>query len=162
MKSNALKQFVTLRNSLVSEKQTIESRLHQINEALGISGGEIPTPAPSQQKLSGKRTMSPAARAKIAAAQRSRWAEQRGSKPSSPSTNGTSSKGTRGRAGNKISLRAAALQLTRAKPLSKQEIIEGAKKLGWSTNSVRPINLLNSILYGKKTPFANKGGKFSS
>ncbi len=54
-------------------QERIETLERELNE---ISGEEVPTvPNPSP---AGRRTMSPAARANIAAAQRARWAKQRG------------------------------------------------------------------------------------
>ena len=69
MKKDVLKQFTTLRRSLEAEKARLEDRLKSINETLGVVPG-----AESVQK---KKTMSPAARAKIAAAQTARWARFR-------------------------------------------------------------------------------------
>ena len=69
MKKDVLKQFTTLRRSLEAEKERLVARLNSINETLGVA------PGPDSAKK--KKTMSPAARAKIAAAQTARWARVR-------------------------------------------------------------------------------------
>ncbi|HEY7168803.1 MAG TPA: hypothetical protein VIB79_29865 [Candidatus Binatia bacterium] len=61
---------------------TIKEQIDVLNRELrGILGGEANTGARRQ----GRRTMSAAAKRKIAAAQRARWARVRGTKPASPS-----------------------------------------------------------------------------
>ncbi len=62
---------------------------------------------------------------------------------------------------NPISLRQSVIKLTKEKPLTKPEILAGLKKLGYKTTSKKPINLLNSVLYGKNPKFKNQGGTFS-
>lgn len=69
MKSDSLKQYVNLRQSLTAEKTRLEARLKAINEALGIASGAGSTGA------GGARNMSAEARARIAAAQKRRWAK---------------------------------------------------------------------------------------
>lgn len=74
MKRDSLKQFIKQRQALSQEKAALEARLHQLNQALDVTSS---APAPAAQPA-GKRArwiMSPAARAKIAAAQRARWAK---------------------------------------------------------------------------------------
>jgi hypothetical protein len=88
MKTDTLQQYVELHRELTEERVNIQDRLRQINEALGqlspvsLSAAQgaaaAPAPAVATQKRGGKRTMSPAARARIAAAQRARWAASRG------------------------------------------------------------------------------------
>ena len=94
MRTTSLQQFIRLRRDLTAERETLQSRLQAINEALG----EIPLPssAPMEGAIGqstsgggtrdrrGKRTMSPEARARIAAAQRARWAKQKGLNAQSP------------------------------------------------------------------------------
>lgn len=93
MKNDSLRNFVKLRHQLATERETLGARLREINEALG----ELPLPSLSAisgtpggmatervvSRRVGRRTMSAAARARIAAAQRARWAASRqsGSKP---------------------------------------------------------------------------------
>ena len=48
MRTDSLQQFVKLHRDLVEEKSSIESRLRQINEALGEIRGVDATPAPAQ------------------------------------------------------------------------------------------------------------------
>jgi hypothetical protein len=86
MRNNSLSQFLKLRRQLTEERGTLESRLRQLNEALG----EMPLPslslvqgATDQEETEltrpgrrGKRRMSPEGRARIAAAQRARWAKK--------------------------------------------------------------------------------------
>ena len=84
MRTTSLQQFIRLRRDLTAERETLQVRLQAINEAMG----EMPLPslAPIQGATSqsasgatrgrrGRRTMSPEARARIAAAQRARWAK---------------------------------------------------------------------------------------
>lgn len=90
MKSADLGEFVKLRRQLSEEKTMIEHRLRLINEALG----EMPLPslsplqgviAPSnqEQRRRGRGTRSPEARARMAAAQRKRWAAAGSKAPAS-------------------------------------------------------------------------------
>jgi hypothetical protein len=83
-----IKHFVSLRESLLREKEQIEQRLQAINDALGhvstpslssVSGAKAPS-APSTS--AGGRSAE--WRARIAAAQRARWAERRKGQDSSP------------------------------------------------------------------------------
>ena len=58
------------------EKQKIEERIQQIQAQL--KGKHVPAAAPAGEESAGpKRVLSPAARKRIAAAQRKRWAEHR-------------------------------------------------------------------------------------
>jgi hypothetical protein len=84
MRTSTVQQFIRLRRELTAERETIQTRLREINEALG----EMPagSTAPSQPSTGaeitrgrgGRRTMSAEGRARIAAAQRARWAKQKG------------------------------------------------------------------------------------
>lgn len=58
----------------IALKERIEELQSEVQRLLGGASAAKPTPA------AGKRTMSPAARARIAAAQRARWAKLRGGK----------------------------------------------------------------------------------
>lgn len=83
MKHNTLEKFVTLRRYFTEEKRSLENRLRQINEALGESvpaANEAAAPI-ALPATGGKRTMSPEARARIAAAQRARWSATRKGQP---------------------------------------------------------------------------------
>lgn len=77
MKQISLKRYVTMRKAFIAEKAQLEARLAAINEAL--SGTVAPTAEKPGKK---KKTMSAAARAKIAAAQRARWAKVKAAKRS--------------------------------------------------------------------------------
>ena len=74
MKSNNVEQFVALRAALQQEKATIEARLAEITQALSASGGAAPLAAAAP----GKRHFSAATKAKMAAAQKARWAKLKG------------------------------------------------------------------------------------
>jgi hypothetical protein len=84
VKSNLAEQFVSLRRALEAERAQLASRLKSINDALG--GGEIPIPgtvgATPVAKTAGRRKggMSAAGRARVAAAQRARWAKIKSSR----------------------------------------------------------------------------------
>ena len=85
MKTDSLREYVSIRNSLLNEKQQIQARLRALDEALG----SLPTPSmsiidgatttkkelrPRGSQLKPNRQMSPEARERIAAAARARWA----------------------------------------------------------------------------------------
>ena len=61
---------------------------------------------------------------------------------------------------NPMSLRAAIKTVTKAKPLTKSEILVAIKKLGYAFNTTNPLGSLNSVLYSKRQ-FKNADGKFS-
>jgi hypothetical protein len=77
MKRDSLKEYVSLRHSLVAEKSQLEARLTAINQALN---GKLKTASAKPAKR--RRKMSAAARKKIAAAQKARWAKFKASKKS--------------------------------------------------------------------------------
>ena len=85
MKTDSLREYVSIRNSLLQEKQQIQERLRALDEALGA----LPTPSmsvidgatstnkelrPRGKQRKKKRQMSAEARERIAAAARARWA----------------------------------------------------------------------------------------
>lgn len=81
MKKNIVREFVSLRNALQQEKQILEARLRELNEALGAgAGAESPKVATARAagRRRGPRRMSAEARAKIAEAQKARWARIKG------------------------------------------------------------------------------------
>jgi hypothetical protein len=87
MRNDNLEKYVKLRRELSQERDELSRRLATINKALGhlpseIEGGaevSLPPVMDAQATVStGKRSMSPAARARIAAAQRKRWAAAKG------------------------------------------------------------------------------------
>lgn len=63
------------------------------------------------------------------------------------------------RAQNSMSLKQAVLAATKAKPLSKPEILEAVAKLGYQFSAKDPMNSLNTLLYTDKQ-IKNHGGKF--
>lgn len=85
MKSD-IQNYLKLQTALISEKARIEARLSAINKVLG---GEVSVaPAPTATR-GGRRTFSAATKAKMAAAQKARWAKLKG-KPTIPTTATTS------------------------------------------------------------------------
>ncbi|MGZ8898636.1 MAG: hypothetical protein ACXW3Z_00950, partial [Limisphaerales bacterium] len=46
-------------------------------------------------------------------------------------------------------------------PLSKEEILNGVKQLGYRFSTNNPLNSLGVILYGKSPKFKNDAGRFS-
>jgi hypothetical protein len=100
-----IKQFIAVRQKLVQEKAQLQERLDEINSALGegadgSSSNAASSPAPTARSArnssSGKRTMSPEAKERIAAAQRARWAKQKNqtstAQVAGPATNGRAKK----------------------------------------------------------------------
>ena len=120
-----IKRYLSLRDSLIQEKTKLETRLSEINEALG--GTSAPAP----------RATSPA--------------------PASARPAGRGRRGPRGT----ISLREAVLQATANAPLTKEEILNRVKALGYRFSTNNPLNSLGVILYGKNPRFKNQDGRFS-
>ncbi|NBR87730.1 MAG: hypothetical protein EBS84_19085 [Proteobacteria bacterium] len=82
MKSD-LDKYLAMKTALVNEKAKIEGRLNAINQVLG---GEVPVAVVSTATRGGRRTFSAATKAKMAAAQKARWAKIRGkAAPTTPS-----------------------------------------------------------------------------
>jgi hypothetical protein len=106
MRTDNLQQFVKLRRQLTEEKASIERRLQQINEALGGLDSIAPAAATTKGSGSdrggakakagkgGKRQMSAEARARIAEAQRRRWAERRQESGADGQSNGSQDNGS--------------------------------------------------------------------
>ncbi|MEY4916383.1 MAG: hypothetical protein RL616_296 [Verrucomicrobiota bacterium] len=80
MKTDSLKQFVSLHQSLTAEKAKLETRLAAINKALGGSAAKATSTGRPVGRPAKKKYFSPAARASIAAAQRARWAKIKAAK----------------------------------------------------------------------------------
>lgn len=87
-------------------------------------------------------------------------AEAPTSKEPSPAAAEPTASGARSRVRNSISLRTAAIQVTKAEPLSKAQILAAVKKLGYKFGVSDPIPSLNTVLY-TKPKFKNVDGKFS-
>lgn len=138
MKIDKLKQYVSLREQLLRDKVELESRLAEINKALG--------------------SVSPSAPAVVAAAP----AAKRGRKPAAvPAAAVASPAVKRGgkRAKNTVSLRDAVLAATKAKPLARQEILTAVQAAGYKFAAKDPLNSLSTLLYTDKG-IKNYGGKF--
>jgi hypothetical protein len=114
---DALKQFASLREALNKEKIELESRLAEINEALGSATSHF------------------APRAAYPAAPR------RGVGYGAPGA---------GRRGNPLSLKNMILEVTKAKPLSKQEILDAILKTGYKFATKKPMNSVGTVLYTSK------------
>ena len=83
---------------------------------------------------------------------------------STPPTSPTGKKTTfrRGRRkGGGISLREAVLQATSNNPLTKEQILDRVKSIGYRFSTNNPLNSLGVILYGKSPKFRNESGRFS-
>jgi len=74
MRQDSLKKYVALHQALLAEKSKLEARLEAVNRALNGSGK---SPAAKRKK---RKKMGASARAKIAAAQKARWAKVRAAK----------------------------------------------------------------------------------
>jgi hypothetical protein len=138
MKIDKLKQYVSLREQLLRDKVELESRLAEINKALG--------------------SVSPSAPAVVATAP----AAKRGRKPAAvPAAAVASPAVKRGgkRAKNTVSLRDAVLAATKAKPLARQEILTAVQAAGYKFAAKDPLNSLSTLLYTDKG-IKNYGGKF--
>ena len=125
MKRDPLKEFVSLRTSLIKRKEILESELAQINQALAIEPVVIIRP----------KAAAPAA---------------------APAA---SSPAKRKRAKNEMSLKEAVLAATKAKPLSKPEILVAVEKAGYVFSAKSPMSSLNTLVYSDKS-FKNVDGKF--
>ncbi len=138
MKIDKLKQYVSLREQLLRDKAELESRLAEINKALG--------------------SVTPSAPAVVATAP----AAKRGRKPAAvPAAAPASPAVKRGgkRAKNTVSLRDAVLAATKAKPLARQEILTAVQAAGYKFAAKDPLNSLSTLLYTDKG-IKNYGGKF--
>ena len=119
MKIDSLKQYVTIRSALLSEKAAIESRLAQINQALR---GDVAIAAPAPVKAAAPAPV----KAVVAAPARSLSRVQ-----------------------NPMSLKAAVAKVTTSKPLTKPEILAAIHKLGYRFVTNNPGKSLDVILYTK-------------
>jgi hypothetical protein len=138
MKNDKLKQFVSLREQLLRDKADLEARLSQINKALGAVTGAAAAPVVASAPVA-----------------------KRGRKPSAPkaATAPAAKPAGRKRAQNSVSLREAVLNATKAKPLSRQEILAAVQSAGYIFTAKDPLNSLSTLLYTDKG-IKNHGGKF--
>ncbi len=65
------------------------------------------------------------------------------------------------RAKNELSLKDAIVKVATGKALTKEEIFEAVKKLGYQFATKKPLASISVVLYGKKPKFKNEGGKFT-
>lgn len=138
MKIDKLKQYVSLREQLLRDKVELESRLVEINKALGSVTPSAPAVVATAPVA--KRGRKPAA---VPAAAPASPAVKRGGK----------------RAKNTVSLRDAVLAATKAKPLARQEILTAVQAAGYKFAAKDPLNSLSTLLYTDKG-IKNYGGKF--
>jgi hypothetical protein len=61
---------------------------------------------------------------------------------------------------NKLSLKAAVWRVTRARPLTKEEILTAVQRLGYKFTTRNPMNSLHYVLYSKGQ-FKRADGRFS-
>ena len=85
MKKDSLKQYVTLRQSLLAEKSELETRLAAIDLALdsapkAAKAAKVAPVAVAGKVAKKKKKISAAGRAAIAAAQKARWAKIKAAK----------------------------------------------------------------------------------
>ncbi len=81
MNNDPLKQYVALRQSLLAEKSKLETRLAAINQALNSVAKAVSVTKPVAKA---KKKISAAGRARIAAAQKARWAKIKGQAKAAP------------------------------------------------------------------------------
>jgi len=134
MKRDPLKEFVNLRNALLKRKRDLESELLHINRALEFEIASVPSPTRAAKAVA------PAAVA-------------------TPAKAGRRAKVGGKRARNEVSLKEAVLTATKAKPLTRPEILAAIIKTGYKFSAKNPMNSLNTLLYSDKG-FNNHGGKF--
>lgn len=134
--NDPLKQFTALKASMQAERARLVARLAELDQALGIIGASA-APAPVAAVV--KAVKGPKVKAPKAAG-----------KPAGK------------RVKNELSLKEAVLKVLAAGPLSKEQILAAVAKLGYQFNAGKPINSLNTLLYGSKKPkFKNTDGAFS-
>jgi hypothetical protein len=73
-----LNQFLKLQTALLNEKSSIEARLTAINKVLGGEVSAVESAPSATSKRGGARKFSAATKAKMAAAQKARWAKLKG------------------------------------------------------------------------------------
>jgi hypothetical protein len=132
MKQDITTRIVQLHASLVKEKASLEQRLAVINKALRSIGGSVNS-GPSVSK------------APVAIA------------VPKPGKRG----GARRRLDNPMPLKKAIIQVTKAKPLTKDEILAAVLKLGYKFTGSNPMNSINVHLYTKGQFKKHSGGRFS-
>ena len=132
MKQDITTRIVQLHASLIKEKASLEQRLTVINRALRSIGGSFNSGASVSK-----------ADVSIAAPK--------------PGKRG----GARRRLDNPMPLKKAIIQVTKAKPLTKDEILAAVLKLGYKFTGPIPMNSINVHLYTKGQFKKHSGGRFS-
>jgi len=134
MKSDNVQQYLSLRQSLLTEKAALEARLAQVSKALSGQPTAPAAPAP----YTGKRRGRPPGKAKA----------KPGPKPG------------RTRAKNSMSMREAVFKVLAGKALGRQDVLVAVLKLGYKFSTNNPLNSLGVVLY-KDKGIKLKAGKFS-
>lgn len=131
MKRDPLKQFVVLRESLLKRQAQLQDELSGINAALGVANAAVSAPRPGASSAPVVKAVG---------------------RPRGPRRGGK-------RAQNSMSLKEAVMTVTKAKALSKPEILAAVEKLGYQFTAKSPMNSLNTLLYTDKQ-IKNTSGKF--
>ena len=152
MRSDTLKQYVSLHEALVREKTQLQARLSQIERALGgssnvVSAAPAAAASAAPTRLAARRGRPPRAAAAPAAA------------PTPSKAKAGRGRGRGGAPGGK-SLKDMALDVVKARPSTRQEILATIQKSGYKFRSTDPLNSLSAMLYSNKKVFKNKDGKF--
>lgn len=66
-----------------------------------------------------------------------------------------------GRVRNEMSLKEAVLKALQAGPMTKDEVFEAVRALGYEFSTDDPLNSLGVVLYGKSPKFKREGNKFA-
>ncbi len=128
-----LNQYLKLQTALLNEKSRIEARLSDINKVLGGEVSVVASAPVTNATRGGRRTLSAATKAKMAAAQKARWAKLKGkaavvaaSTTTSPSVPAPKRKRKMSAAG-----RAAIIAATKARwaKIRAAKVADGAKPL---------------------------------
>ena len=139
MRSDTLKKFVLLRDGLLKEKVELESRLAEINEALGVAAPALVEGAKTSPRRRG-----------------------RPSKPASSAKAPKPARGRRKRAANAVSLKDAVIAvLKEKKSLSRKDLLEAVVAGGYVFNAADPLNSLSTLVYGNRRIFNAKAGVIS-
>ncbi len=151
MKHDTLKQYVSLRTGLVSEKAELEARLAEINEALGESTAEavkVTAAAPATPQSGKRRPGRPPGRRAAAA-------------PSAAPAPARARAGGR-RARNGESLRDVVVSVLKThKSLSRQDLLKAVVGAGYKFSAKDPLNSLSTLVYTAKKVFKASDGKIS-
>ena len=133
MRTTSLEQFVRLRRELTQERETLQNRLRDINEALG----EMPLPSLS------------AAQGAAGQSARGKLGRGRGGRRAA------------GGGGGGGSLREHVIAVLQGGPKTKEEVLSAVQNRGYRFSTNNPLNSLGVILYGRNPKFNREGGQFS-